>query len=118
MTSKPLPPPLSTTREAAGLLFISGQLPRGDDGKMVAGGMTEQTSRAIDNLAAVLARHGMTLNDVVKTTVWLTDAALAGEFNAVYRARFAEPFPTRSTVVSGLLAGDALIEIEAIAHRG
>lgn len=118
MTSKPLLPPLSPAREAGDFLFVSGQLPRNADGQMVGGGITEQASRAIDNLAAVLARHDMTLDNVVKTTVWLTDAALAGEFNAVYRARLAEPFPARSTVVSGLLADGALIEIEAIAHKG
>lgn len=114
MTSKPSPP-LSATRPCGGLLFVSGQLPRGEDGRIVPGGITEQTQRAIDNLIGQLARHGLDLRHVVKTTVWLTDGTLAPGFNAVYRARFGEPFPTRSTVVSGLLAEGALIEIEAIA---
>jgi 2-iminobutanoate/2-iminopropanoate deaminase len=110
-----LSPPLSKARRAGDLLFISGQLPRGRSGEIVQGGVAVQTRQAIANLQAVLAEHGGTLADVVKTTVWLTDASLAGAFNAVYRELFAEPYPTRSTVVSGLLV-DAHVEIEAVAY--
>lgn len=111
----PSPPPLSKARRAGDLLFISGQLPRGSSGEIVPGDITVQTRQVITNLQAVLAEHGATLADVVKTTVWLTDGSLAGAFNAVYREAFQEPYPTRSTVVSGLLV-DALLEIEAVAY--
>lgn len=111
----PSPPPLSKARRAGDLLFVSGQLPRGPSGEIVQGDIDVQTRQAIANLQAILAEHGATLADVVKTTVWLTDAAFAGGFNAVYRELFQEPYPTRSTVVSGLLV-DAAVEIEAVAY--
>lgn len=108
-------PPLSKARRAGDLLFVSGQLPRGSDGGIVAGGIEAQTRQALDNLARVVAQEGATLADVVKTTVWLTDGSDAAAFNAVYREYFAEPFPARSVVISGLVAEDALLEIEAVA---
>lgn len=106
-------PPLSKTRRAGNLLFVSGQLPRGADGAIVAGDIIVQTRQALANLEAALAGAGASLTDVVKVTAWITDAAHMAGFNEVYREVFAEPFPTRSTVVSGLVAGD--VEVEAIA---
>jgi enamine deaminase RidA (YjgF/YER057c/UK114 family) len=70
----------------------------------------------LDNLEAVLASAGASLADVVKTTVWLTDGGLFGEFNDVYRTRFGTPYPARSTVIARL-AVPVLVEIEAIAFR-
>lgn len=113
----PLPAPLSKTRRAGDLLFISGQIPRGADGAMVTGGIAEQTRQVLTNLKAVVEAEGGTLANVVKTTVWLTDAGMIAEFNAVYREFFAEPFPTRSTVVSGLVV-PADVEVEAVAWLG
>lgn len=110
-TSKPA---LSATRKAGDLLFISGQLPRLPDGSIVQGGIAAQTRQALENLAARLADEGLQLGDVVKTTVWLTRAEFAADFNAVYAGIFPQPYPARSTVISGLVA-DADIEIEAIA---
>jgi 2-iminobutanoate/2-iminopropanoate deaminase len=57
------------------------------------------------------------LADVVKVTAWITDADAMAEFNSVYREYFAEPYPTRSTIVSALVAADAMVEIEAIAYK-
>lgn len=118
MTSHPsaAAPPLSKCRWAGDLLFISGQLPRDATGGIVPGGIAVQATQALANLVAILEREGLTTRDVVKVTVWLTDAAFADAFNAVYRRVFAEPFPARSVVVSGLVAA-ADIEIEAIAVR-
>ena len=109
----PASPPLSPTRKGAGLVFISGQLPR-KDGLMISGDIRAQTEQVIDNLEARLASEGLGLADVIKTTVWLTEKSLAADFNAVYAARFPEPYPARSTVISGLIA-DADIEMEAVA---
>lgn len=109
-------PPLSKCRWAGDLLFISGQLPRDGGGAIVAGDISVQTTQALANLVAILDSEGLTTSDVVKVTVWLTDAALVDAFNAVYRSVFAEPFPARSVVVSGLVAA-ADVEIEAIAAR-
>lgn len=110
-------PPLSPVREAGPLLFISGQLPRQSDGQIVSGCIRTQTEQAIKNLEAQLSSHGLTLSDVVKTTVWLTSAEDSTGFNEVYREYFLPPYPARSTVVSGLVA-DARVEIEAVAFRG
>jgi 2-iminobutanoate/2-iminopropanoate deaminase len=111
-------PPLSPFRKAGNLLFVSGQLPRGPSGAIVEGDIAVQSEVALGNLLAVLERAGSGVQDVVKVTVWLTDPADADGFNQVYRRYFAEPFPARSVVVSGLVAPGALLEIEATAVLG
>lgn len=110
-------PPLSPARTAGDLIFTSGQLARGDEGAIVAGGIEAQAERALANLVAVLADAGCTPADVVKVTAWLTDPSYGAAFNAAYVRVFGEPWPARSTVVSALLASEALIEVEAIAVR-
>ncbi len=110
-------PPLSPFRIAGDLVFTSGQLARGGDGAIVAGGIEAQAERCLANLVAVLADAGCTPADVVKVTAWLTDAGFGAAFNAAYARVFGEPFPARSTVVSALLAPGALIEVEAVALR-
>lgn len=110
-------PPLSPARTAGELVFTSGQLARGADGAIVAGGIEAQAECVLANLVAVLASNGCAPSDVVKVTAWLTDAAYGPAFNAAYEEVFAEPWPARSTVVSELLAPGALIEVEAIAVR-
>jgi len=110
-------PPLSAARVAGDLVFTSGQLARGEDGAIVAGGIEAQSACALANLVRVLAENGCEPADVVKVTAWLTDPSHGAAFNAAYVRVFAEPYPARSTVVSALLAPDALVEIEAIARR-
>lgn len=108
--------PLSSVVEAGGFLFVSGQLPFGPDGRIVPGDAAEQTRRALDNLAAALRSVGAGLENVVKTTVWLTNRSDFTAFNAVYGEFFADAPPARATVVSALVL-DARVEIEAIAWR-
>jgi 2-iminobutanoate/2-iminopropanoate deaminase len=110
-------PPLSPSRRAGGFLFTSGQLARGEDGRIVAGGIEAQAGQALANLMSVLDAEGYAPADVVKVTAWLTDATFGAAFNHAYREMFGTPFPARSTVVSALLAPDALIEVEAVAYR-
>ncbi|RIV86190.1 RidA family protein [Aurantiacibacter xanthus] len=109
----PSVPPLSRYRRAGDLVFTSGQLPRMADGSIIPGDIEAQTRQALANLEAVLAEAGARLDQVIKVTAWLTDASLMPGFNAVYREVFAAPFPSRSTVISGLVAGN--VEIEAVA---
>lgn len=109
-------PPLSKALRAGDLVFLSGQLPRLADGSIIAGGIAEQTRQALSNLKKAVEGQGATLADIVKTTVWLTDAAMMPEFNQIYREFFRSPYPTRSTVVSGLVAA-ADVEIEAIVYK-
>jgi 2-iminobutanoate/2-iminopropanoate deaminase len=107
-------PPLSPARRTGDLLFTSGQLARGADGA-ITGGIEAQAGQVLANLVRVLADNGCAPGDVVKVTAWLTDASYGPAFNTAYRAVFGEPYPARSTVVSGLLAEGALIEVEAVA---
>jgi 2-iminobutanoate/2-iminopropanoate deaminase len=109
-------PPLSRFRRAGDFIFVSGQLPRGADGKLLKGGIEAQTEQALHNLREALADAGAGLDDVVKVSVWLTAADKFDGFNAAYRRAFSEPFPARSTVVSALVV-EADVEIEAVAYK-
>ena len=103
---------------ADALVFCAGQI--GLDpasGKLVPGGTVPELEQAVANLAAVLAAAGLTLDDVVKTTVFLVDLADGPAMNAAYGKVFAAPYPARSTVGVRALPAGARIEIEAIALR-
>jgi 2-iminobutanoate/2-iminopropanoate deaminase len=103
---------------AGTLVFCAGQI--GLDpasGRLVSGGAVAELEQAVANLAAVLAAAGLTLDDVVKTTVFLVDLADGAAMNAAYAKVFAPPYPARSTVGVRALPAGARIEIEAIAAR-
>ena len=117
MTSTPEKPPLSPVRFAGNIAYVSGQLPRGSDGAIVSGDARVQTRQSLVNLERTLAAAGLSLADVVKVTAWITDARHMADFNAVYREFFVEPYPTRSVVVSALVAPDAVVEVEAVACK-
>lgn len=109
--------PYSPAFAVGDLAFASGALSVDAEGAAV-GGRTEAIEAATARLAERLATVGMTLEDVVKTTYFVTDVSLRAEANAHYQRVFAEPRPARSFVeVAGLPYG-ATVEIEAIAHRG
>jgi 2-iminobutanoate/2-iminopropanoate deaminase len=98
------------------LVYTSGQL--GLDpasGKLVAGGVAEQSEQALRNLAAVLRGAGLTLADVVKTTVYLADMADFTAMNETYGRHFASDPPARTTIAAAGLPKDARVEIEAVA---
>ncbi|ANA39971.1 MULTISPECIES: RidA family protein [Geobacter] len=108
--------PYSQAVRAGGFLFLSGQIPLDPaTGEMVDGDITVQTTRVMDNMAAVLAEAGLGFDAIVKTTIFLADLADFAAVNQAYGSRFAAAPPARSTVeVKGLPRG-ALVEIEAIA---
>ncbi len=108
--------PLSPAVRAGDFVYISGQVPVGEDGVVVPGGITEQTQQVMANVKAALALAGCTLDDVVKTTVWLEDARDFGPFNAVYGKHFPKDPPARTTVESRLML-DIKIEVEAVAYK-
>jgi 2-iminobutanoate/2-iminopropanoate deaminase len=113
------PQPLSAYSQAVqsgSLLFLAGQIPLDPaTGKVVSGSITLETDRVMQNLSAVLAAAGATLQNVVKTTVYLTSMSDFAEFNAAYAKYFPSAPPARSTVaVAGLPLG-VRVEIEAIA---
>lgn len=111
------PPHLSPFTEAGALVFLSGQLAMGGDGKLVEGGLIAQTSQVLANIEAVLAPLGLTRADIVKTTVWLKPGVQFAAFNDVYAEFFGEHRPARSTVYGDLMLPTADVEIEAIALR-
>ena len=111
--------PYSQAVRCGGFLFCSGQIPLDPaTGKMVEGGIAEQTERVLRNLEAVLAAGGVPLSSVVKTTVYLVDLGEFPAMNAVYGRFFPEDPPARATVEVSKLPAGARVEIEAVAAAG
>jgi 2-iminobutanoate/2-iminopropanoate deaminase len=101
-----------------GFVFCSGQI--GLDpttGELVPGGVEAQAERVLRNLSAVLDAAGLTMADVVKTTIFLADIADFAAVNGVYARHMPDPPPARSTFAVGALPKGAVVEIEAIARR-
>ena len=110
--------PYSQAIAAGSFVFCAGQIPLDPaTGNLIEGDVTAQTRRVLDNVKAVLAAAGATLNDVVKSTVFLLDMNDFAAMNAVYAEYFASPFPARSTIQVARLPKDARVEIEVIAVR-
>jgi 2-iminobutanoate/2-iminopropanoate deaminase len=110
-------PHFSLWTEAASLVFISGQLPVDATGRISETGVSGQTTQVLRNLEAVVAKAGLRLRDVVKTTVWLRSQSDFVAFNESYANYFGDIRPSRSTVICALAHPDALVEIEAIVQR-
>jgi len=108
--------PRSLATKAGGFVFVSGQVARDENGDLVAGGIEAQTRQTMKNVAHALALAGCTLEDVVKTTVWLDDARDFDAFNRVYGEFFPANKPARSTAQVRNVVGTK-VEIEAIAYR-
>lgn len=110
--------PYSQAVEVNGMLFISGQLPVDPaTGEFVEGGIKELTHRSLTNVQNILAQAGLTLSNVVKTTVFLADIADFAEMNEVYASFFQAPYPARSAMAVKTLPKGARVEIECIAVR-
>lgn len=109
--------PYSQAVWAGNLLYCSGQLPIDVATGEMPEGIKAQTRASLANVKGLLEAAGLTLDNVVKTTVFLKDMALFGEMNEVYGETFAEPFPARSAVAVRQLPKDALVEIEVIAAK-
>lgn len=110
--------PYSLGIAAGDLVFLSGQIPLdGATGKLVAGGIEEQTEQVFRNIKALLEAAGIGMQHVVKATVFMTDLGEFQAMNAIYQKHVATPFPARSTIqIAGLPMG-ARVEIEMIASR-
>jgi 2-iminobutanoate/2-iminopropanoate deaminase len=110
--------PYSQAVETQDMLFISGQIPIDPiTGKIVDGGIKEQTVQVLKNIVAILETAGLTYNNVVKTTVFLTDMANFKEMNEIYANCFKENPPARSTIAVKALPLNAMVEIETIALK-
>lgn len=105
--------PFSKVRIAAGLAFLSGELPFAEDGS-IPEGIAAQTRLTLERIAATLATVQLALSDVVSVNVFLTHKEDFAAFNAVYAEHFRDPLPVRATVCTELVA-PARVEICVIA---
>ena len=110
--------PYSQAIEVNGMVFISGQVPVDPStGKLVDGGVKEQTAQCFKNIKAILKEAGLDTNNVVKTTVFLGDMSYFTDMNEVYASNLEESFPARSTIAVKGLPLNSMVEIEVIAAR-
>ena len=107
--------PYSQAIEASGMVFVSGQLPI----DAATGVMAEGTEarQSLENIKHILEEAGLSMANIVKTTVFLADMSLFADMNKVYATYFDGAFPARSAVAVKALPKDALVEIECIAVR-
>jgi 2-iminobutanoate/2-iminopropanoate deaminase len=109
--------PYSQAIRTGNLVFVSGQLPIiPETGAFPEGGVKEQTHQSLKNARAILQSEGLDLNNVVKTTVFLSDIANFGPMNEVYAEYFTAPHPARCAFAVKDLPKGALVEIELIAE--
>jgi len=107
--------PYSQAIRSGSFVFVSGQLPIDPATGNFPEGIKAQAERSLLNCTAILEAAGMTLSNVVKTTVFLKDMNNFADMNEVYSSHFSAPYPARSTVEVARLPRDAMIEIEMIA---
>ena len=108
--------PYSQAIRAGGLVFVSGQIPLDPaSGQIVEGDIAAQTRRVLENLKAILAAAGSSLDRAVRTTIFLTDLGHFDVVNKVYGEFFKETPPARSTVQVSRLPRNVLVEIDCIA---
>lgn len=108
--------PYSPVVVGGDLVFTAGQVAFDETGRLVPGGIEEQTRRVLDNVERCLAAAGCTMDDVLKVTAFLSDLGDFEAFNRVYAGRFGRPYPARSTV-GVRLADGLLVEVEVFARR-
>lgn len=109
--------PYSQAIDAGAFVFASGQIPINPETGEIPEGIVAQTEQSLANVCAILSAAGLTTDNVVKTTVFLSDMDNFGAMNEVYGNVFSEPFPARSAVAVKTLPKNVLVEIEVIAVR-
>ena len=108
--------PYSQAIQVGNLIYTSGKLPiNPTTGAFPEGGIKEQTRQSLSNIQAILEEAGLTMSNVVKTTVFLADMNDFADMNAVYAEFFTQPYPARSAVAVKTLPKNALVEIEVVA---
>ena len=98
------------------LVFLSGQIPLNNKGKMVEGTVEQQAQQIFTNIEAILVEAGGTLNDLVKLTVFLTSLDDFEVINKIMMSRLTRPYPARSCVEVSALPKGSTVEVEAIAR--
>jgi reactive intermediate/imine deaminase len=107
--------PFTKAVRAGDFVFVSGQVPMGADGEIVAGNIVTQTRQTIENVKSILQSLGLGLEHVVKATVWLADTRDFWPFNKVYLEYFGAALPARSCVRADMMV-DCKVEIEVVAY--
>ena len=113
----PIARPFSAAVIANGMIYLSGQVGADSTGKLPAGGIGPETKQAMENIKALLAQQGATMEDVVKCTVFLADMQEWGAMNEVYVTFFPTHRPARSAFGANGLALGARVEIECLAKQ-
>ena len=109
--------PYSQAIQVGNLVYTSGQIPIDPaTGAFADGGIKEQTRQSLTNVKAILEEAGLSMSNVVKTTVFMADMGDFADMNAVYAEFFSEPYPARSAVAVKTLPKGALVEIEVVAE--
>lgn len=109
--------PYSQAIDAGQFVFISGQIPVNPATGEIPEGITAQARQSMANVKAILAEAGLTMDNVVKTTVFLADMSLFAPMNEVYAEAFSAPYPARSAVAVKELPKQVLLEVEVIAAK-
>lgn len=109
--------PYSQAIDTGSMLFASGQIPINPADGTIPEGIQAQTKQSLANVKAILAEAGLSVENVVKTTVFLADMGDFAAMNEVYAETFTAPFPARSAVAVKTLPKNVLVEIEVIAVR-
>lgn len=104
--------PFSEAVRVGGMLYLSGDIAVGADGKLVAGGIKAEAKQVMDNIGANLARHGSSFDHVVQCMVALADIADWPAFNEIYRSYFSKHFPARMAYATEGLALGARVEVQ------
>jgi len=109
--------PFSEFIDKNGFIFVSGQVPLNGGGEMIEGTIDEKTHQVMKNLQKVLESAGVSFDNVVKTTIFLTDIEDAGKVNTIYASYFNGAYPARETICVKALPLNSVIEISMIAAK-
>lgn len=110
--------PYSQGIESGGFIFLSGQIPMdAQTGALVEGGISSQAEAVMENIGKLLEREGMSFENIVKSTIFITDMSAFPKVNEIYSSYFKGDYPARSTVEVSALPKGALVEIEVIAAK-
>ena len=109
--------PYSQALVSGNMVFVSGQIPVDPVSGSIAETIEEQTAQSLSNIRNTLAENGMTMSDVIKTTVFLSDLGDFAAMNEVYASHFEAPYPARSCVQVAAIPKGCRVEIECIAVK-
>ncbi len=108
--------PYSQGHRAGDLIYTAGQVGIDPETGELSNKFSDQLNQTLTNIKGILNAEGATMNDVIKTTVILSDIRFFSELNEIYKNYFANPYPARTTIGASL-PGKVMVEIEAVAYK-